>query len=358
MVSGVQGGLYRSDRTLIPEGLLSRQHLRVKLQANGSIRQIRREEAPIQRVQQPAEPGETKHFLSGSFVYAGLLFEHFGHFLLESLARLWFIERRPDLPILWVAAHRQPGLLAYQEEILELLGIRNPVHVLTEQSAIEELIVPGLGYRVESEFAPEQQHALKAIGPAPLVPGKRVWLSRRGVANGRFLNERVLEQELESRGWILFQPEAHRVRDQLHFLCDAERIAGIAGSAHHLLVLMPDYRGRVSVFPRGRTISGDFLTIANALRLDQTIHFAATVNCTPGLPSWLRDLCWTDLNAVLASLGETRRLSNDFLIDLRTILAECPRESRWGILSRLVFKRLGPGRRMSPELTSSAVSSS
>src|SRR5690554_364906 len=42
-------------------------------------------------------------------IYGGVLFEHFGHFLLESLARVWaFTELNPDLPILW-HTHKPTG---------------------------------------------------------------------------------------------------------------------------------------------------------------------------------------------------------------------------------------------------------
>ena len=37
----------------------------------------------------------------GRFIYGGMLMDHFGHFLLEAMARLWFIREHPELPVLW-----------------------------------------------------------------------------------------------------------------------------------------------------------------------------------------------------------------------------------------------------------------
>jgi hypothetical protein len=34
-------------------------------------------------------------------IYAGTLYFHFGHFLLESLARAWYAHRYPDVPFVW-----------------------------------------------------------------------------------------------------------------------------------------------------------------------------------------------------------------------------------------------------------------
>jgi hypothetical protein len=39
--------------------------------------------------------------LNGTAIYGGMLMNHFGHFLVEAMARLWFIRERPELPILW-----------------------------------------------------------------------------------------------------------------------------------------------------------------------------------------------------------------------------------------------------------------
>ena len=40
-------------------------------------------------------------------IYAGTLYYHFGHFLLESLARAWYANQHPDLPFVW--AGQQTG---------------------------------------------------------------------------------------------------------------------------------------------------------------------------------------------------------------------------------------------------------
>ena len=56
--------------------------------------------------------------------FAGYLFPHFGHFLLESLSRLWITRQYPELPVVW-CRRQTAGSAAYnawQEEVLDLLG--------------------------------------------------------------------------------------------------------------------------------------------------------------------------------------------------------------------------------------------
>ena len=42
-------------------------------------------------------------------IYAGTLYFHFGHFLLESLARAWYAHRYPDVPFVWAGQHTWQG---------------------------------------------------------------------------------------------------------------------------------------------------------------------------------------------------------------------------------------------------------
>jgi len=336
VVFGIKGGVCQANRTPIPEGFLYRQITQTMQKRSGLLQQNVKCEVPVTQIQLPGDIGETKHILPGPYIYAGLLFPHFGHFLLESLARLWFIKQHPSIPLLWVAAHKQTALNSLQQELFELLNVNNPVHILTEQSEIEELIVPKAGYMLSTLFTPEQKEALRVCTQAPLKPGKRVWLSRSKLKHARILNEPALERVLEAEGWLIYHPEEHSIRDQLHCIHNAEHIAGIIGSAHHLLLLTPDYQGRVSIFSRGPTVNGDFFNIAETLGLKQTIYFNATADCTPKRPSWGKDWLWLNMNSVLKSLGIRGRKNNSKQA-LRTLLEETPPQIWWRVLPRILL---------------------
>src|SRR6056297_1300280 len=55
----------------------------------------------------------------GTVIFGGYMIDHYGHFLLESLARLWFAVDN-DLPIVWASG---VNLQDYQKDILTRLGI-------------------------------------------------------------------------------------------------------------------------------------------------------------------------------------------------------------------------------------------
>jgi capsular polysaccharide biosynthesis protein len=190
--------------------------------------------------------------LAGRHAYGGTLFEHFGHFLLESLARAWWLRAEPALPVLWHAQGRPlgPSFTA----AFDLVGLPQPTPgILREAVVVEELVVPAPGARMGLWLAPRQAAALGVHPGGALRRGRRVWLSRSRLPpdRGSIEGEAALETLLEAAGWAIVAPETLNLRAQLDALAGAEEIAGFTGSAFHLLMLLDQVPGRVRLLDRG-----------------------------------------------------------------------------------------------------------
>ena len=135
-------------------------------------------------------------------IYAGTLYFHFGHFLLESLARSWYAAQRPDIPLVWAGAHtwQDARLRPWQTEILEILGIGNPTMIVADPTRFATLHIPDIGYRYDDQFHPEHAAFLgRYDGPAQ-VAGERLWLSRSELSHdARDLNAVPTERRLARR---------------------------------------------------------------------------------------------------------------------------------------------------------------
>lgn len=225
------------------------------------------------RVARPPEMRPAEEQLTGRYVYGGLLFDRYGHFLVESLARYWYIKRYPRRALLW---HRRDSaeLLPWQEEILAMLDVPAHSHnIVLRPTRVEHLIVPQLGAEVGGFLAAQQVEALAVYPFQPPDPAKRVWISRSSWQSAGVEGERELEEDLRRRGWRTVHPETLSVREQLEQLSGAALIAGFDGSAFHTLLLARDVRARVVIVPRrsGYAVPSTFDVIAEAKGLHQEI---------------------------------------------------------------------------------------
>lgn len=196
---------------------------------------------PITLAPDPVRPNET---LDGRWLWAGSLYAHFGHFLVESLSRLWALEalaRRPPAGILYVPKRpgQPPELARFQAEVFAALGVDVPVRVAFTPVRVEELVVPGQGFGLGriSRGTPEMRQAMRCrfgAGIAPEGP-ERLYVSRSrmGVAGG-IAGEPALEALLEAEGYEIFHPQEHDIATQIARYKAARCVIISDGSAGHL----------------------------------------------------------------------------------------------------------------------------
>jgi capsular polysaccharide biosynthesis protein len=202
-------------------------------------------------VVEAAHPPGPPRRLEGRHVYGGTLFHHFGHFLVESLARAWWLRHVPDQPVAWHAHGRPLG--AHNQAIFALLGLRAPsAPPLMEPVIVDELTVPAPGAIMGRWLSAAQASALGVCPSGPPRPERRVWLSRSRLSEdrGSIEGETSLEAVLAEHGWDIVAPETLTVPEQLSALAGAGEIAGFMGSAFHLLMLLDKVEGRVRLVDR------------------------------------------------------------------------------------------------------------
>jgi hypothetical protein len=209
-------------------------------------------------------------------IYAGTLYVHFGHFLLESLARAWYAREHPDVPFVWAGSHIWQGmeLLPWQAEILDILQITNPTRIIADPARFEVLHIPDIGYRYDDRFHPEHAAFLgRYEGPEP-VRHRRLWLSRSKTGGKvRDLNAEPTERRLAHAGWVIAHPETLSVREQLDHLARAEVVAGEEGSAFHALILLKDVSAKkFHIIRRYGPEHRNMHTIGDARQVDQSFH--------------------------------------------------------------------------------------
>ena len=225
--------------------------------------------APHDHVRQALghEAGERAERLAGEYLFGGYLFRHYGHFLIETLSRLYALKQCASVPIVFSSTHRE--IMPWQRDVFKLLGLRNPVIMLTRPAMAERLMLAAPGFVLPDDVIPEQIAALGAM-PAPPLTDKKIWLARSSHIGGGLINERELEPRLAALGWEVVHPQYLPVRKQVALLASSAQVAGLDGSAFHTALLAREIRGHFTIFFLRNTHEQAYTRIAQAKGIAQT----------------------------------------------------------------------------------------
>lgn len=173
----------------------------------------------------------------------GQLNQHFGHFLTDTMARMWALDRlAPGQKVLFtpdLAEHLDKPFVRF---VLDTLGLpRSRILRSDKLLRLDRVIcpLPSLQYaRVYRMFdRPHVQAAasvLRAVRPLNRTP---VYLSRGGLGRGHrsLPGEELLEQRLAREGYLIVKPEQLPMAEQIRLFNGLGPVAGAFGSALHTL---------------------------------------------------------------------------------------------------------------------------
>jgi hypothetical protein len=112
----------------------------------------------------------------GRWPYGGIWFDHYGHFLLETLARAWHLADLPG-PVVFHRPPDRPGgpiaatMTAWQTELVtSLLGTPSRIHFVTSTMEFEELAVAEAGCVLGERCTTDQAAAAPSLSTSPGSP--------------------------------------------------------------------------------------------------------------------------------------------------------------------------------------------
>ncbi|WP_328593257.1 glycosyltransferase family 61 protein [Tritonibacter aquimaris] len=195
----------------------------------------------------PELPSRSKT-LKGRWLWGGVLWAHFGHFLVESTARLWALAHlgKPIDGILFIP--KRPAadgeLRGFQRDFLAHYAAGTDVKVTRTPLQVEELIVPGQGFGIGPIVSgtPKFRAALQSNFAQAVQPNgpQRIYLSRSklGLGKGGMIGEAILERRLKKQGYEIFHPQEHSLVEQIARYKAARQIIAADGSAVHLFAMV------------------------------------------------------------------------------------------------------------------------
>lgn len=219
---------------------------------------------------QPESPPAIKKTLSGRWVWGGVLWGHFGHFIVESSSRLWALPQMRDEieGVLFIPKrpNREVKLKGFQRAFIDQLAPGLRVEIATEPVNVEHLIVPeqgfGLGEITAGTVAFREamaQHFAQDVAPHG---SKKLYISRSEISlsRGGVLGEKLLEACLAEAGYEIFHPEKHDIATQIARYKAAHTVLSCEGSALHMFGMTARVDQKVGIILRRQSTATKYIT--------------------------------------------------------------------------------------------------
>ncbi len=180
-------------------------------------------------------------YVDKDVIFGGILIGHFGHFILESLGRLWYVagQAASVKPLVFLTELK---ICSWYWSFFDLLGIdRKRIILLQRPTRFRSIIVPEEAVHSWYDYTKEYlipyqlivQQACRKTGNKSL--GKKIFLSRRGIKNNlnKCINEEYFVNFFARQGFVAVELEKLPLPEQVSIVANAEEIAAVLGSLTH-----------------------------------------------------------------------------------------------------------------------------
>lgn len=238
---------------------------------------------------QYAYPFENAEYRDETVVYCGYLVNHWGHFLIESVTRLWYFlenDRRVDKYVFFLDEHEEREIKGNYREFLELLKIWDRLEIINRPTTYREVIVPELGIHMRAAYTPKLVKVFDAAADSVVPdPGwetpEKIYFSRSQFQKGLPFESGydTLDNFFAKNGYTILYPEKVPLSRMIHYIRNSKVVASLSGSLPHNM-LFANQGQRVEIVER-LVISDDNQTDVNRMRQLQVTYIDASIPIYP-----------------------------------------------------------------------------
>lgn len=190
-----------------------------------------------------AYPFENPEYRDEKVVYCGYLVNHWGHFLIEGVTRLWyFLENDPtvDKYVFFLNEHESREISGNFREFLELLKIWDKLEIINRPTTYREVIIPELGIHTLNSYIPALLNVYDTV--ATNIMADPDWETPQKIYFSRSQFQKAQEFEFgldtldnffAKNGYTILFPEKLSLSRMIHYIRHADVIATLSGSASH-----------------------------------------------------------------------------------------------------------------------------
>jgi len=194
---------------------------------------------------------ETAEYKDLKVVYCGFLVDQWGHFLIETVSRLWyFLEHNDETIDKYVFTLRQDEVREINgnyKEFLSLIGIWDKMEIVNTPTTYREVIVPEVSYYRTRFYSQEFKDTFKAVADNVSASERycfpeKIYFSRGQLSKAQKLEPGTdaLDNYFAKNGFTLLYPENLSLSQLILYIRNAKVCASVSGTLPHNMLFGDD----------------------------------------------------------------------------------------------------------------------
>ena len=193
---------------------------------------------------------EIKERKEETVVYCGYLVNHWGHFLIEAVSRLWYFleeDKSIDKYVFFIDFEETREIKGNYKEFFELLGIWNKIEIINKATQYKKVIVPDLGYKWLDYYSDQYKNIFNRI--ADNIKINSEWESKEKIFLTRSYLKKaqkvefgldMLDNYYIKNGYEVIAPENLTLSHLIYLIRNAKICASISGTLPHNMLFAKD----------------------------------------------------------------------------------------------------------------------
>lgn len=238
---------------------------------------------------QYAYPFEKPEYRDEKVVYCGYLVNHWGHFLIEGVTRLWyFLENDPtvDKYVFFLDENEEREIKGNYREFFRLLKIWDKLEIINRPTAYREVVVPELGLHMRTSYTTKLLAVFDTVAGNVLADSnwetqEKIYFSRSQFQKSKAFESGfdTLDNFFSKNGYTILYPEKVPLDRMIYYIRHAKVVASLSGSLpHNMLFANPGQK--VEIVER-LVISDDNQTDVNRMLQLQVTYIDASIPLYP-----------------------------------------------------------------------------
>lgn len=234
---------------------------------------------------QHAYPFQAPDCREETVVYCGYMVNHWGHFLIEGVTRLWYFleqDASVDKYVFFLDEGEQRQIQGNYREFFQLLGIWDKLEFINRPTTFRRVIVPELGIHMRQGYTPKLLGVFDCIAenvrPQPdWETPEKIYFSRSQFQKGQpfEFGFDALDNFFAKNGYTILYPEKVPLSRMIHYIRSCQVVATLSGSLPHNMLFGRSGQ-KVEIIER-LVISDDNQTDVNRMRDLDVVYVDANI---------------------------------------------------------------------------------